>query len=57
MPLGEEWNAATVVKNTTAPAVKTRAGRFIEPITLPKKRPAPAAEKGAADKKKKTTKT
>jgi hypothetical protein len=38
MPLGEEWNASNVVKNTTAPDIKTRAGRLIEPIKISKKR-------------------
>jgi len=37
----EEWNASHVVKENTRPAVLTRAGRLIEPIKLPKKRPAP----------------
>ena len=38
MPIGEEWNASTVVKNNTAPEIKTRAGRLIEPMKLAKKR-------------------
>lgn len=38
MPIGEEWNASHVVKGMTKPAIKRRAGRIIEPITLPKKR-------------------
>jgi hypothetical protein len=38
MPIGEEWNASHVVKEMTKPAIKVRAGRIIEPISLPKKR-------------------
>jgi U3 small nucleolar RNA-associated protein 14 len=36
MPLGEEWNAMHVVGKLTEPELKTRAGRIIEPIALPK---------------------
>lgn len=34
--LAEEWNAAQVVSKVTAPEIKTRAGRIIEPIQLSK---------------------
>ncbi|CAE7661464.1 UTP14, partial [Symbiodinium microadriaticum] len=37
MPLGEEWNAAQVVRKNTKPVIMTRAGRIIAPIKLPKK--------------------
>ena len=36
MPLGDEWNAAHIVKKNVKPEILTRAGRIIEPISLPK---------------------
>lgn len=34
----EDWNASNVVKNTTQPEIKMRAGRVVEPIKLVKKK-------------------
>ena len=48
MPVGEEWNAAPVVKNLTQPEIKTRAGRILEPIKLTKKRKAPDSDAALA---------
>jgi U3 small nucleolar RNA-associated protein 14 len=42
MPLGEEWNASHIVQKNTAPEIKLRAGRILEPVKLSKKRSAPA---------------
>ena len=36
MPVGGEWNASNVVNSNTMPAILLRAGRIVEPITLPK---------------------
>lgn len=47
MPLGDEWNAAHIVKKNVKPEILTRAGRIIDPISLPKnykKAPAPSSD-------------
>ena len=46
MPLGDEWNAAHIVKKNVKPEILTRAGRIIDPIALPKnyKKTAQASE-------------
>jgi len=36
MPMGDEWNAAHVVRKNTKPEIMLRAGRIIEPIKLAK---------------------
>lgn len=43
MPLGPEWNAAHVVNKLTAPEIKKRMGRIIEPIKQPTKKAPPKA--------------
>ena len=44
VPVGDEWNVAHVVKKNTKPEIILRAGRIIEPISLPKK-PGPQPSK------------
>eukprot|EP01034_Spumella_vulgaris_P021398 gene21398-27428_t len=44
MPLGEDWNASNVVKSSTQPEIKMRAGRVVEPIKLVKKKTAAQAK-------------
>jgi U3 small nucleolar RNA-associated protein 14 len=43
MPLGEEWNASHIVAKNTAPEIKLRAGRILEPVKLSKKRSSEAS--------------
>jgi U3 small nucleolar RNA-associated protein 14 len=52
MPLGDEWNASHIVKKNVKPDILTRAGRIIDPITLPKnyKKSTATGDSGAAQR-------
>lgn len=53
----DEWNSSVMVKKNIAPEVRLRAGRFIEPIKLAKKRTAEDAAAGAEKQQQRPAKT